>query len=227
MSTFKYSKKKLIERLVCLNDFEGDHPIKIDLAYSDENHPDNVFKTAFYKKQAPCWCDKDLAEITLRAAQSLKDNHNYSLIIKDCLRVTDAQKAMQECELVLNNPQWLEEPDMLISKAGFGGHPRAMAIDVELFDDGTNEKRDMGTIFDYFAPDGQTNLAARDVTCFSTEILENRRILENSFTQAAKELQIEIMALPEECWDFRLMPCFYNDYPALSNDDLPEKMRLI
>ncbi len=226
MSARSHSKQDLINRLVCLNDFEKSHAIKIDLAYSDKDHPDNVFKTAFYKKQARCWCDTDLAHITLGAATLLKQTHNYSLVIKDCLRTIDAQTAMQNCDLVRANPHWLEEPNQLISTPGGGGHPRAMAVDVELFDDTTQEKRDMGTLFDYLAPDGEPNLAARNVTSFKQEILDNRHALENAFLTAATDLGLNIMPLPEEWWDFRLLPDFYNKFPALSDNDLPPEIHL-
>ena len=44
------------------------------------------------------------------------------------------QTAMGKTQIVKDNPDWLEEPNRMVSPPGNGAHPRGMAIDVCVFD---------------------------------------------------------------------------------------------
>ena len=201
-------------------------PINIDLVYANKNHPRNVFGQALYHEAARLWLHKDLAAITLLAARILNKKYNYILELKDGLRTTDAQKIMNETEIVKANPHWVEPgPKRLISPPGCGGHPRGMAVDVVLLDNSGNEI-DMGTPFDYFSDDPHDNPAARSYTGFSDKILKNRKILEDAFLNAADDVNITLLPLHAEWWDFRFTPEYSSQFEPLSDSDLPRSMKM-
>ncbi len=142
------------------------------------------------------------------------------------LLAQNAQEAMMRTQRVRDNPHWLEAP-RLLSPPGSGGHPRGMAIDIGLETlDGTLV--DMGCAFDYLAEnqDSSVNPAHRDYA-HSTEILENRAILDNCMIRAVNALELSLFLLPQEWWDFRFRPDTYGMYIPLSDDNLPDHMRLL
>ena len=213
-------KKINLADLIPMDIFIGREPIKIDLVYAQKNHPHNIFNTALYHDKARLWAHKDIAAITLLTARKLNKSHGYILEIQDCLRTTNSQQAMQETEIVKANPQWCEEPDRLLAPPGAGGHPRAMAIDVSLIDAAENIV-DMGTPFDTM-----TEQSHRNYEGFSKTILENRKHLENSFSQSAARLNHPFLPLPSEWWDFRFPPEFTKQIEPLSEADLPPQMQM-
>lgn len=206
--------------LVPMDLFENE-PLRIDLVYADARHAENIFSCALYHKQARLSLHKDLARVVIAAARALHDSHGYSLILKDGLRPAEAQKAMGETPVVQDNPHWLEEPNRLISPPGAGGHPRGMAVDVSLIDSSGRPVM-MGTVFDEMTPQ-----SARDYQDFNTDILKNRQDLEQAFVGAAARLNLPILPLPSEWWDFRFPRSYYQDYPALYDQDLPPPLRMI
>ncbi len=212
--------------LVPMDLFFKTEPITIDLVYANKNHPRNVFGCALYKADARLWLHKDLAGITLLAARSLFETRECKIELKDGLRTTEAQKQMNETEIVKANPHWTAPgPKRLISPPGMGGHPRGMAVDVILKDIDGNEI-DMGTPFDYLTEDPQDNPAARSYTGFSDDILKNRKILEQAFLDAADDLGIPVLPLHAEWWDFRLPPDISDHYVPLSDYGLPNAMKM-
>lgn len=200
--------------------FAGHEPARIDLVYANAQHPRNIFGEALYHDKAKFWAHKNLAAITLLAARILNKKTNWVFDLKDCLRTTDAQTAMGQTAIVKANPDWLEEPNRMVSPPGNGAHPRGMAIDVCVLDSDGNEIN-MGTPFDDMVPE-----AYRNCNTLSDEILENRKILEDCFMAAAKSLKQEFLPLPAEWWDFRFPASTYRHYEALSDKDLPPQMQM-
>ncbi len=212
-----------------LNDFveitenSASVPVKIDLVYTMGDHPDNIFKTAIYKPDARLWAQRDLFDITMRAAEICYRNSGYYFEIKDCLRPIEAQEKMNNTDIVRANPHWVGE---MLARAGEGGHPRGMAIDIVLIDK-NGDLVDMGTSFDYFSEDPETNPSARHYKDFPDHILQNRMYLEDAMLQAAKEQARELVALPQEWWDFRLPSSYSNQFAPLSDNELPDHMKLV
>lgn len=206
------------ERLVPLDIFEADEPIKIELAYKEAAHKDNIFGK-IYHDDARLWAYDELTLITLKAARLINDQHNLNLLIFDSLRTTDSQEAMQETEVVKAHPEWMVEPRML-APPGHGAHPRGMAIDITLIDK-HGEQLDMGTPFDGMEKDSWRNYSG-----FSEEILNNRKILENAMVEAAAHFGLPLLPLPNEWWDFRFPPEVYDQYKPLQDSDLPPQMQM-
>lgn len=206
--------------LIPMDMFVEHQPIKIDLVYAQLYHPRNIFKKALYHDKAQLWAHKDIAAITLLAANKLNKEFGYVMEIQDCLRTVDTQESMQETDIVKANPQWCMEPNRLLAPPGAGGHPRGLAIDVGLFkDDGSIV--DMGTPFDYM--DIQSH---RHYNEFFDEILENRKTLENAFVEAAKNLGFPFLPLPSEWWDFRFPSDYTRQFLPLRDADLPPQMQM-
>jgi D-alanyl-D-alanine dipeptidase len=213
--------------LVDLNTFVGKHPIKIDLVYADCDHRDNMFGIGVYRRDAKMWCHMELAPLIMRAADICFAKSKLIFELKDCLRPYEAQLLMLETDIVKANPRWLEEPGRLLSPPGKGGHPRGMAIDIILLTENGDEV-DMGTRFDYLTKDPAVNPAARNYTAgFSAEVLANRKLLEDSMLEAAKELGKEIVPLPQEWWDFRFKPEYSNTFAPIRDFGLPIDMRMV
>ena len=206
--------------LVPMDLFENE-PLRIDLVYAEASHSENIFGCALYHRTARLSLHQDLARVVIAAARALHDSHGYTLILKDGLRPVEAQKSMGETPVVQDNPHWLEEPNRLISPPGAGGHPRGMAVDVAVADMLGNAL-DMGTVFDEM-----TAQSAREYVGFNDDILKNRQYLEQAFVAAAERLNLPILPLPSEWWDFRFPRSHYQDYPALSDHDLPPPLRMI
>lgn len=196
-----------------------------DAAYLGQNAglPDRIFG-AIYKKDAAIWVHRDLAQITLRAAELLFKQHGWHLKIMDSLRVIEAQAAMQA---VAKANGWSED---YVSAPGGGAHPRAMAIDIVPIDANTAALIAMGSYFDHFE-----SLSNRDFTNFSSDaevnarILSNRKALDEAMLQAAEEMQMkdQLYLLPSEWWDYRFTEEIWSQYPPLSDADLPKEMQLM
>lgn len=212
------------EDLGALEDYVGRYPIKIDLVYAQADHPENMFKTGIYRTDARMLGHRDFVPIILRAALLCHRRTQYVFALKDCLRTCEAQAAMAETPIVKANPHWLEEP-RLLSPPGKGGHPRGMAVDIALVTE-NGDTVDMGTPFDYLSPDRANNPSARAYKNFSAEVLNNRLILEEAMMQAAKDLDKEVLPLPQEWWDFRFLPAHTARYAPVRDADLPADMRM-
>ncbi len=206
--------------LIPMDIFVEQEPLKIDLVYTQKNHPRNIFETALYHNQARLWAHKDIAAITLLTARTLHKKYNYVLEIQDCLRTINAQESMQQTDIVKAHPEWMQEPNRLLAPPGAGGHPRAMAIDVRVLDKNNNEI-DMGTPFDFMEEKSH-----RNYTGFSEGILNNRKILENAFIESANKLGFPFLPLPSEWWDFRFPPDYTSQYQGLRDEDLPLQMQI-
>lgn len=206
--------------LIPMDIFVGREPITIDLVYADSTHPRNIFKEKIYHDAARLWAHKNLAVITLMAAKKINQSHNWILEIKDCLRTYDSQVKMRETKTVKDNPDWLYGEFPMVSQPGAKGHPRAMAIDVCLIDQNSNHI-DMGTPFD-----DMSELSYRDCKNLPLAILENRKILEDAFIQSAAALNLPILPMPYEWWDFRFPATYSEQFAPIHDKDLPPQMQM-
>lgn len=205
---------------------ENSEPVRIDLVYAGASHPENIFKTALYKKDARLWLHREFAAVVLRAAAIIYNDHGGLLVLKDGLRPVEAQQAMQQTAIVKQNPQWTAPgPHRLLSPPGSGGHPRGMAVDVTIADPNGAEW-DMGTPFDYLTTNPAVNPASRSYQGFAAHILANRRKLQDAFEQAAKELGRNVLPLPSEWWDFRFPAKYSEQFAPIADADLPPAMRM-
>ncbi len=204
--------------LICMDEYQESHALRIDLVYADAQHPENLFKEAIYCEKAKMWLHKDMAEIVLKASEFAR-TIGRKLVLKDGLRPVNAQKKMLETDIVKANPHWLVAP-RLLSPPGLGGHPRGMAIDLTIEDENGNEL-DFGTPFDALPPKGAPNPAARDYEDLPKEALKNRKYLERIMHESAILTGKVILPLPNEWWDFRFTADVYNQYTPLSEEDLP------
>lgn len=207
------ARKKIDPKtLVAMDVYAKDAPVMIDLAYA---RPDNLlFGERIYKPDARLWLHKDLAAIVVKAAKDIYNAHGLKCILFDGLRTTDAQERMLKTRRVQENPHWLEEP-RLLSPPGAGAHPRGMAIDISI------ERLDMGTPFDDL-----TDKAHRKYP-HAEAIHMNRALLEDAMMRAADDLNLELFALPQEWWDYRMPQSIYESFDPLSESDLPEEMHLL
>jgi len=238
-------KKKLINQLINIEVeavayFSAKsmaNPIIIDLEYSKASIPigakgyvgqnDGLPDRAFgkiYHDNARLWVQQDLANITLRAAEILFEHHNWKLKVMDSLRVIEAQEAMQS---VVKENNWSED---YVSPPGAGAHPRAMAIDIVPLDAVSGADVDMGSAFDHFGTRSNRDFVdfCNDVEK-NSKITSNRRALVEAMLMAADELGLidKLYFLPSEWWDYRFTEDVWSQYPALSDADLPEHMRIM
>lgn len=211
--------------LVFFDEFVRDYPIAVELVYADPAHPDNHFG-ALYEGGARLLGHRDLACVTLLAAHRLQGAYGWRLVLKDCLRPMEAQALMMETEIVKANPHWLIEPRFL-SMPGQGGHPRGMAIDVGALN-AAGDDIDFGTRFDYFSSstDVSVNKAHRNYQGHSESVNQNRKILQDSFEQAGRDLNLPLYPLPHEWWDFRFTSDYTNEFFPLSEADMPDGYKM-
>ncbi len=211
--------------LVAMDDFASSEPLRIDLAYAT---PYNLlFGERIYRPDARLWLHGQLAKIVIEAARHCFEKHGLRFVLFDGLRTTNAQQKMLETERVKQNPHWLQEP-RLLSPPGTGGHPRGMAIDIAL-EDGNGELLDMGTEFDFLAPDPspEKNPAHREYKGHAPEVYKNRGLLTDAMMSAAAELEMPLLPLPQEWWDYRLPASIYDRFAPLSDEELPPEMRMV
>lgn len=212
-----------VNHIIPLNAFESTQPIIIDVVYAQPNHPDNLFKDLYSPHAKIMWAHKDIAAMTIRAAQICNEQYGWKLKINDCLRPVEGQEGMAVYGF---------DPSV-VSVPGSGAHPRAMAIDIEPIDtDG--QAVPMGTSFDFFSEDVTlNNPAARNYTKFkgshkeNEEIWMNRQRLEFAMRYAATSLKREILPLAEEWWDFRELAEVWEQWKPLRESDLHSYQRLI
>ena len=205
--------------LVCMDNFTKVEPIAIDLVYAKPEHPQNMFRQAIYHDRAKLWLHKDLAAITIEAGRRLRQHFNYTLVLKDGLRTYEAQTAIWETEIMKAHPEWAEQN--LFALPGQGAHPRGMAIDVSVVASNGQEV-DMGTPFDHM----DAHTASRSCPDFDKQILQNRNDLENAFISAAIDLNLPLLPLPSEWWDFRMPTDLFSGHAHLTDAELPAEMRM-
>ncbi len=213
--------------LVPIDIFADAAPVRVDVAYT-QDFPKS-FCGIIYRPDARLWLHRDLAQVVVRAALAA-GRDGLGVILYDGLRTTEAQALMRETAIVRENPQWLEGDTRMLSPPGKGAHPRGMAIDLTLCaPDGA--ALDMGTAFDAMPENGagpgpDTNHAHRDTPHITDEARANRERLTRYMMDGAMRSAQFLMPLPQEWWDYRLMPMVYDRYAPLSDADLPVQMRM-
>lgn len=219
--------------LTIMNDLAGSEPIKIDMVYAQGDHPQNMFKCAIYRPDAPFVLHQRLAKVVVAASRALhKASGGWTLVLKDGLRTTNAQNAIFETDIVKAHPEWIDDPQTrMFAMPGFGGHPRGMAVDVDAVD-ANGKAVDFGTVFDAMPGPNGVNPAHRQYRDFgaperTARVLENRALLEGAFVAGAVAAGEEIAPLPHEWWDYRFPAVIYNEFAALSDADLPPEMQLL
>jgi zinc D-Ala-D-Ala dipeptidase len=232
MTDIMTKQKILIEDLVVITDATAPDALKIDLVYAQADHPENIFKQAIYRSDAPCVLHKCLASTVILAAQDMKIRHGWTLVIKDALRPVEAQEAVFATSVVRANPHWTADgPSRMFANPGQGGHPRGMAVDVIALDC-QGQLVDFGTVFDAMPDDPAINPAHRNYDNFgspmrSVEVLANRQKLTQSMLDAAADCGQMLWPLRHEWWDYRLPPVFFNRYIPLSDQDLPSHLQMM
>ncbi|MDY0029815.1 MAG: M15 family metallopeptidase [Pseudobdellovibrionaceae bacterium] len=197
-----------------------------ECVYAQKDHKENVFGQ-IYAPEARILGHKDMVLLVLLAAMDLHQSHEWTLIVKDCLRPVEAQQKMIDTDIVRKNPQWLEEPRFL-SSPGQGGHPRGLAVDLSACDkDGRNI--DFGTAFDHFShsSDAAHNPAHRQHPHLAASVRENRGKLDRAMERAAKTLKMELVFLSTEWWDFRMPAAYSNMFSPIRDADLEPWQKMI
>lgn len=194
--------------------------LKSSAIYAIPNHPNNHFGE-LYGPGADIWLHKDLAVVTVLAAEILNRQFGWVMCVLDGLRSIEAQEKMASKGF---NPE-------LVSVPGTGAHPRAMAVDVEVCD-AKGELVDMGTPFDHFALDMSNNSAGRGYIDFGNgarvmEVCQNRNRLETAFLLAAHSCGRFVLPLPQEWWDFREPEVRWSRFEAWSEKEMPNYMRQV
>lgn len=218
-------KKIHPDDLICMDNHPDARHYRVELTYArDDNF---LFGERIYRKEAKLYLHKMLGDIVIQAATRCMNETGLRFVLYDGLRTCDAQERMTQTQRVRDNPQWLEEP-RLLSPAGAGGHPRAMAIDIGLETQG-GVLLDMGTPFDFLAanPHPDHNPAHRAYIGHNDIVMKNRQILDFYMIEAAKSCETPLFPLPQEWWDYRLPAEIYEQYAPLYDADLPAHMRLI
>lgn len=214
-------------RLVPMDLFTADLPLRVDVAYTQDIPAS--FCGILYRPDARLWLHYDLALTVLHAAKAA-GRAGYGMVLYDGLRTTEAQGLMRQTPIVQAHPQWLEGDTRMVSPPGKGAHPRGMAIDLTLTGpDGA--VLDMGTAFDAMPANGagpgpDTNPAHRDSPHVGAIAQQNRKALTDYMMDGALKAAQHLLPLPQEWWDYRLMPMVYDRYEPLSDTDLPRQMRM-
>lgn len=213
-----------IARLVPMDIFEGEEPLRVDLAYAGPRS----FCGVLYRPGARLWLHEDLAAIVLLAARRCRAERGLRMILYDGLRTVTVQELMRDSAVVRAHPHWLEGETRVLSPPGAGGHPRAMAVDVSL-ETADGALLDMGTAFDELPRGGagpETNRAHRLFGNLPEPVKNNRRVLEEAMTRAAAALGLPLLPLPVEWWDFRFPASHTGQFAPLADTGLPPQMRM-
>lgn len=223
-------KKLEANDFVSMSDLAQSNPaFVVDLAYGRDDNL--LLGQAVYHRNAQLWLYRDFADVVLCAADLCYQRYGIQFILYDGLRTVDAQQAMLKTARVQANQHWLGDPlrgrPPLLSAPGSGAHPRGMAIDIGLLSE-DGQILNMGCDFDYLAedPSPEHNPAHRNHPDLSPEAIQNRAILDNSMQEASQKMLLDIVALPQEWWDFRLPASFYELFAPLCDSDLPEEMKM-
>lgn len=190
-----------------------------DCVYAQKDHKENVFGQ-IYASEARILGHKDMVLLVLLAAMDLYKIHGWTMVVKDCLRPVEAQQKMMDTDIVRQNPQWLEEPRFL-SSPGQGGHPRGLAVDLSARDK-NGADIDFGTAFDHFShcSDAEHNPAHRQHPYLTASVSGNRTRLNAAMERAAERLEMELVLLSTEWWDFRVPAALSNQYAPVQDADL-------
>ncbi|KAA6396252.1 MAG: putative D-alanyl-D-alanine dipeptidase [Streblomastix strix] len=196
--------------------FKGSIPyLDIEIPYSDPNHKLNQFGFV-YKKNVNACLYKDLAKVVIDASEVAFTKYGWKLKIMDGLRVVEAQQNMYFAK---ERNNW---PEDLVSSPGLGAHPRGMAVDILPIDAITDQFLDMGSVYDEFS-----SRSSRNYEQLSDEQKMNRNKLDSVMRESAQRNNIKLFELPSEWWHYNLEESFYSKYKPVSDDDLPDELKMV
>lgn len=190
---------------------------------------DDAFCGRIYRPESRLWLWDDLASVVVLAAHYAQARRGIGLLLYDGLRTVEAQKAMNDSPAVKAHPHWTQGEDRVVSPPGVGAHPRGMAIDLTLCDK-NGVPLPMGTAFDEMPEAGsgpESNRAHRDFHDLPQDIEENRQFLTGVMMDAAAAMDVPLLPLSVEWWDFRLPPAISNQYAPLSETGLSQMMQMV
>jgi D-alanyl-D-alanine dipeptidase len=150
-------------------------------------------KSLYHSKLTKAWLHPRAAKMLLRAHDLLRNERpNLSLLIYDAARPMEVQREMDEWAKKTNNEYYVADP----AKGG-GLHNYGMAVDVTLVDE-NGEWLSMGTPFDFFGPESNTDqeedlLKKRRIT---PSEYKNRRFLRRIMEEAG------FKSVTSEWWHF-------------------------
>jgi len=160
--------------------------------------PDNFLKRPLYNsKLTKAWLHPRAAKMLIHAQEYLqKEYPELSLLIYDAARPIQVQRTMSEWAKRTNNDNFVSDP----AKGG-GQHNYGMAVDVTLVND-KGEWLPMGTPFDFFGPEAQTDkedslLKSRRITPLE---YHNRKLLRRIMEAAG------FTSIINEWWHFNACP---------------------
>jgi D-alanyl-D-alanine dipeptidase len=199
-------------------------------AYADPQFAYNYFAQV-YHPNAKLWVQKQFADILYKAAEISWNRFGWKWVILDALRPTEAQGHMYaicERDFCHAAARMNKIPSDLVAPSGRGAHPRGWAVDLAPITE-RGELIDFGGHFDQFWR--PFSLRAREFQSpFSTdaEILKRRDDLENLMQEVGRAYNQPLSCkISDEWWDFRPVPDYYNGFAPLSNNDLPDYMRML
>jgi D-alanyl-D-alanine dipeptidase len=125
-------------------------------------------KPLYNSKQTKAWLHPRAAKMVLRAQDLLRgERPDLSLLIYDAARPMEVQRTMDEWARKTNNRYYVANPSR-----GGGLHNYGMAVDVTLVDK-NGEWLSMGTPFDFFGPESNTDR--------EDDLLKKRRITPSEY----------------------------------------------
>ena len=165
-------------------------------------------KPLYTEKLTKAWLHPHAAKMLLNALDILqKERSDLSLLILDAARPMEVQRKMGEWAKKTNNEYYVSDPEK-----GGGLHNYGMAVDVTLVDS-LGIWLPMGTAFDFFGPEANTNK--------EDDLLKRRRITPSEYNN--RKLLRKIMekagfqSVTSEWWHFN----------ACSKEEAREKYLLI
>jgi D-alanyl-D-alanine dipeptidase len=192
------SAKVLPKDFVYLDEFCPE--IMQDMKYATTDNFTNSIVNGYKAGRAILTID---AAEALKQAQEELNQDNYVFLVLDAYRPARAVEAFVQWKDIPDNPVIKEKYYPTFQKAdlftkgfiapGKSSHSRGSTVDLTIFDKTTNKALDMGTPFDFFGPESNT-----DNMSISTFAMNNRKLL------------VGIMAkygfknLPSEWWHYTL-----------------------
>jgi D-alanyl-D-alanine dipeptidase len=180
--------------------------IQCYLVYKTEDN--FIGKSLYNSKLTKAWLHPNAARMILRAHDLLRNERpDLSLLIYDAARPMEVQRKMDEWAKRTNNEYYVADP----TKGG-GLHNYGMAVDVTLVDE-NGEWLPMGTPFDFFGPESNTDK--------EDDLLKRRRITPSEYKN--RKLLRRIM----EKAGFKSVTSEWWHFNACSREEAMEKYLLI
>jgi D-alanyl-D-alanine dipeptidase len=167
-----------------------DSTIQVRLAYTT---PLNFMREAMYQGLTKAWLHPDAAKKLVNAQKNLRQLHpDYALLVYDAARPMAIQQRMWEHVQGTANVYYVSNP-----KGKGGRHNYGMAVDVTILD-GAGFPLPMGTLFDYFGEEANTDKeeALLKAGRINRAEYQNRQLLRRVMRQAG------FTSVTSEWWHF-------------------------